>query len=235
MSDLNGALEIARSSRDHNAEAMAHTGLSVIQLVAGDYEEGIASARKALAVAEKTGDAMYRYAASSFLAWGTVRLGKAAESLPHWAVAHEAAKLLGGRLLMGEWFAAFEAEALVESGDPAAGFCRAEEGISLSRSGGSVIGEALNECALGRALMAMPSRLNEAREHLKRASELFESIGAKYDLARSFLEEGKALLACDDRAGASATLQKAATLAHECQLEREESTARELMAGLGPA
>jgi tetratricopeptide (TPR) repeat protein len=211
---------------------MAHTGLSIIQLVAGEYVEGIESARKTLEIAEKTGDAMYRYAASSFVAWGNVRLGKAAESLPQWAEAHEAAKLLGGQLLMGEWFSAFEAEALIESGDPVAGLRRAEEGLSLSQSGGSVIGEALNECSVGRALVAIPSRLHEAQGHLKRASELLESIGAKYDLARSLLEEGKALLACDDRAEALVTLQKAVTLSHECQLDREETIARALMSQL---
>jgi tetratricopeptide (TPR) repeat protein len=35
LSDLNGALGIARLSQDQNAEAMAHTGLALIHLVAG--------------------------------------------------------------------------------------------------------------------------------------------------------------------------------------------------------
>lgn len=232
MSDLNGALEIARSSHDQNAEAMAHIGLAVIQLVAGEYVEGIESARKALEVAEKSGDAMYRYAACSFLGWGHVRLGRPTESLPHWDAAHKAAKPLGGQLLMGEWFAAFEAEGLLESGDVAAGLRRAEEGLSLSQSGGSIIGEALNECSLGRALAATPSRSNEAPGHMRKASELFEAIGAKFDLTRSLLEEGKVLLACDDRTGAAKTLEKAITLSHECQLDREEAIARNLMSQL---
>ena len=77
MSDINGALEIARSSRDQNAETLAYTGLSFVQLIAGEYAEGVASARKALEVAEKTGDAIFRYSSNSFLAWGTLRLGKA--------------------------------------------------------------------------------------------------------------------------------------------------------------
>jgi tetratricopeptide (TPR) repeat protein len=234
MSDINGALEIARSSRDQNAEAMAYTGLSIIQLVAGEYTEGLASARKLLEVAEKTGDAMFRYASNSFLAWGTMRLGKPSESLLYWAAAHEIAKASGGGgLVFTEWFAAIEAESLLQSGEPEAGLRRAEEALTIAQTSGSIIGQALAECAIGRALVATPRRRSEAHSHLTRAAELFESIGAKYDLARAMLAQAEALLACDDRSGAVAALEKAATTAHECQLEREESIARALLLKLG--
>jgi class 3 adenylate cyclase/tetratricopeptide (TPR) repeat protein len=234
MSDINGALEIARSSRDQNAETMAYTGLCFIQLIAGEYTEGIASARKALEVAEKTGDAMFRYSTNSFVAWGTLRLGRPNESLPYWAAAREAAKRLGGRLILGEWFAAVEAEALLDSGNPEAGLRRAEEAFALSQTAGSVIGEALAECAIGRALAATTSRLGEAQAHLSKGSEILETIGARYDLARAVLAEAKFRLACNDRSGAAAALEKAATISHECQLEQEESVARALLIKLGP-
>ena len=234
MSDLNGALEIARSSRDQNAETLAYTGLSFVQLIAGEYAEGVASARKALELAEKTGDAIFRYSSNSFLAWGALRLGKPDESLPYWAAAHEIAKALGGRLLFAEWFAAVEAEALLESGDPEAGLRRAEEALALSQASGSIIGEALAECAIGRAQAATNSRLGEAQAHLSKASEILEAIGARYDLARAVLAEAEVRLACNDHSGATAALERAVALCHECQLEREESIARALMARLGP-
>ena len=153
--------------------------------------------------------------------------------MPYWAAAREIAKALGGRLLFGEWFAAVEAEALLESGDPEAGLRRAEEALALSQASESIIGEALAECAIGRALAATNSRLGEAQAHLSKASEILEAIGARYDLARAVLAEAEVRLACNDRSGAAATLEKAATLSHECQLEREESIARALMARLG--
>ena len=53
---------------------------------------------------------MFRYSTNSFVAWGLAALGNAAESLKCWSDAREAAKPLGGRLLLGEWFAAIEAE-----------------------------------------------------------------------------------------------------------------------------
>jgi tetratricopeptide (TPR) repeat protein len=228
MSDLNGALEIARSSRDQNAEAMALTGLAFIQMTAADYADGIASARKALEVAEKSGDAMFRYSTNSFIAWGMFGLGNAKESLPYWDAAREAAQPLGGRLLLGEWFAAIEAEALSMAGDAEAGFRRAKEALKLAQNVGSVIGEALAERGLGRALAAT-GPMTEAQAHLAKASELFEIIGARYDLARSLLAEGEARLGCNDEAGAAALLKKAATVSNECQLLEEESRARALL------
>jgi class 3 adenylate cyclase/tetratricopeptide (TPR) repeat protein len=233
MSDINGALEIARSSHDQNAETLAYSGLSFIQLIAGDYTEGVASARKALDVAGKTGEAIFRYASNSFLAWGTLRLGKPSESVPYWAAAREIAKPLGGRLVLGEWFAAIEAEALLESGDPQAGLCKAEEALALSQGSGSSIGEALANSVIGRALAGLNSRLGEAQAYLSKASEILEAIGARYDLARALLGEAQVRLACNDHCGGAAAVEKAVALSHECQLEREESIARALMANLG--
>lgn len=232
MSDVNGALEIARLSRDQNAETMAYTALSFIQLIAGEYAQGVASARKALDAAEKTGDGIFLYGSNSFLAWGIFRSGEPNESLPYWAAAHEIAKSLGGRLIFAEWFGAIEAEALIEAGNPASGLRRAEEALVLSQTAESVIGEALAECAIGRALAATPARLSEAHAHLARGSQILETIGARYDLARATLAEAQACLALEDRSGAAVVLAKAVMLSHECQLEHEESKARDLLAGL---
>ncbi len=235
LSDLQGALQIARTSRDQNAEAMALTGLAMIQHVAGKHVEGIASAHLALKVAEKTGDAMFRYSTNSFIAWGMAALGSSAEALKYWAAAHEAAKPLGGKLLLGEWLAAIEAESLLEAGNVQGASQRAEEALCLAKVAGSVIAEALAERAIGRISLATPQSEGEAAAHLGKSSALLEKIGAKYDLARALLYQAKAQIACSDPSGASKTLKKAASLAEECQLGAEETSARALMAELGTA
>jgi hypothetical protein len=55
LSGLNRTLEIARSSVIKR-EVIAHTALAFAQILAGEYKRAIASAREALAVAEKSGD-----------------------------------------------------------------------------------------------------------------------------------------------------------------------------------
>ena len=214
---------------------MALTGLALVHMVAGRYAEGMESAQTALAVAEKSGDAMFRYSTNSFVAWGLAALGNSSESLKHWSDAREAAKPLGGRLLLGEWFAAIEAETLLQSGNAEAARSKAEEALTLAKVAGSAIAEALAERALGRTLTVIPERVSEAVAHLSKSCLLLEKIGAKYDLARATLAQAKAELACSDRKAAAETLKKATSLAHECNLEAEESVARTMAAELGNA
>src|SRR5207253_2923561 len=135
---------------------------------------GIESAGKLRDVAERIGADIFRYGSIGLLAWGTHRLGKPNESLPYWAATHEIAKSLGGRVLFGEWFAAVEAEALLESGNPEAGLKSAEGALALSKTVASVIGEGLAECTMGRALAAIPARFDEAQSHLAKGSGILE-------------------------------------------------------------
>ena len=235
LSDINRALEIACSGRDQNAEVMARTGLTIIHVLAGEYADGIASAHEALVVAEKSGDTFFRYALNGFIAWGTFGLGRARESLPYWEAARQAVKAFGGRLLLGEWFAALEAESLIEAVDPATGLRRAQEALALSRETESVIGEALAERAIGRAIAASGENQAEALPHIKKSLEICENIGARFEIVRGLLAKGEALLACDNRAEAAKTLTQAQAMARECQLEREESIALALMARIDKA
>ena len=230
LSDANRTLEIARSTRDQNAEAMSRAGLTLIQVLAGEFADGIASGHEALAVAEKSGDTFFCYALNAFIAWGTFGLGNARESLPYWAAAAEVAKSLGGRLLLGELFAAVEAESLVEAVDPATGLRRAQEALALSQETESIIGEALAERAIGRALAAGSEGQENALPHIKKSLDICEDIGARFEIVRGLLAQGEALLACDNRAGAATTLAQAQAMARQCQLEREESIAQALIA-----
>ncbi len=231
-SDINTALEMATSRNDRNAMAMAHCALSFSRLVAGDYKEGISSARQLLEIAERTGAEFFRYGSNAMIAWGTFRLGQPNEAQPYWAAAREIAKALGGRLFFAEWFGAIEAESVLDCGDSLVGLRRAEDALALSRSAGSVIGEALSDCVIGHALAVLRHRCGDAYTHLATGVGLLEEIGAKYDLARALLTEAKVRRMCGDRSGASAAAERAATLSHECQLEREESIARTLVAEL---
>jgi class 3 adenylate cyclase/tetratricopeptide (TPR) repeat protein len=232
LSGLNQILEVARSSRDQNAEVIVHCGLAFAQVLAGEYKEAITSASEALAVAEKSGDTYYRYACNGFIAWGTSRLGKALESLPYWAAATEGAKALGGRLLLGEWFAASEAESLIDAVDPVTGLRRAQEGLELSQSTESLIGEALAERAIGRALAAGKEGPQEALPHLIRSMQISEEIGATFELARSLVALGAVQLACGNRNEAETTLSRARDMSRQCELQQEESIAQDLLGQL---
>ena len=234
--ELTGVLKVAQASRNQNAETMAHTALAMIRLIAGRYAEAIEDAHAALAVAEKSGDAMFRYSSNSFMAWGLTGMGDYEGALRHWAAAHEAAKPLGGRLLLGEWLAGIESETLLESGNLDSALKRGEEALAIAKAAGSVIAEALAERAIGRVLAASPPpRCDEADAHLGKGVSLMEGIGAKFELARTSLAQGRARIARGDRSGAVEPIQRALTLSSECGLKREEAVARGLLAEIGTA
>lgn len=235
LAELGRVLKMAQASRNQNAETMAHTALAMIRLIAGRYSEAIEDAHKALEVAEKSGDAMFRYSSNAFMAWGLTGLKDYEGAIRHWAAAHEAAKPLGGRLLLGEWLAGIESETLLESGDVAAALKRGKEALAIAQAAGSIIAEALAERAIGRALAAESPGSDEVDAHLLKSATLLAGIGAKFDLARTALAQGQARIAQGNRSAAKEPLQRAVALCNECGLQREEEIARNLLAGAGTA
>jgi len=116
-------------------------------------------------------------------------------------------------------------------GDPVAGLRCAEEALVLSQGAGSVIGEGLAECTIGKALAAQTGRGEEACAHVMKGIGILEGIGAQYDLARAVLTEAQVRTMCGDPA-AAATAEKAGALLHDCGLTKEHSVARALIAQL---
>jgi tetratricopeptide (TPR) repeat protein len=188
------------------------------------------AAQAALAVAEKSGDTMFRYSSNSFMAWALTRLGEHQRALEHWSAAHEAARPLGGRLLLGEWLAAIESDTLLGAGDIPSALKKAEEALAIAKAAGSIIAEALSESAIGNALAAGPTPdYKNSETHLERSLSLLESIGAKFDLARVSVALGRVRIGRKDWDGALQMLQQASSLASHCSLQVEEATARNLL------
>jgi hypothetical protein len=190
------------------------------------------SSRRLLEISEKTGADVFRYGSNAMLAWGSFRLDRLDDARHYWQAAHEIAQALGGQIFFAEWFGAIEAEFVLHNGDPVAGLRRAEEALVLSQSAGSVIGEGLTECTIGKALAAHPGRGDEACSRVMKGIQILEKIGAQYDLARAAFTEAEVRAACGDRPGARLAAEKAASLLHECSLAKEEAMARTLIAEL---
>jgi hypothetical protein len=166
------------------------------------------------------------------LAWGAFRLDRPDDARHYWNAAREIAQALGGRIFFAEWFGAIEAEFVLRYDDPVAGLRRAEEALVLSRGAGSVIGEGLAECTIGKALAADAGRADEAFAHVLKGIGILEGIGAQYDLARAVFAEAEVRAACGDRSGATVAAEKAAGLLHECNLAQEEATTRRFITEL---
>lgn len=230
FAELAQVLKTAQESRNQNAETMAYTALAMIHVTAGKYHEAMGAAQAALAVAEKSGDTLFRYSSNSFMAWALTGLGEYQRALKHWSAAYEAARPLGGRLLLGEWLAAIESNTLLGAGDIPASLKKGEEALGVAKAASSVIAEALSESAIGNALAAGPTPDHKnAEAHLARSLSLLETIGAKFDLARVSLTLGRVRIKRKDWEGASMLLRQASSLASHCSLHMEETEAQNLL------
>ena len=228
--ELHQVLKMAQASRNQNAETMVYTALAMIHVTAGKYDNAMEAAQASLAVAEKSGDSMFRYSSNSFMAWALTGLGEYQRALEHWSAAHEAAQSLGGRLLLGEWLAAIESDTLLGAGDIPAALKKGEEALAIAQAAGSIIAEALSESAIGNALAAGPAPDYEnAEAHLARSLSLLESIGAKFDLVRVSLALGQVRIGRKDEEGAAKMLRHASSLASQCSLQMEEAKAQDLL------
>lgn len=232
LADMNKALEGACLADDRNGMAMAHCALAFSRLVAGEYAEGMESSRRLLEISEKTGADVFRYGSNAMLAWGAFRLGRPDDARHYWNAAREIAQALGGRIFFAEWFGAIEAEFVLQYDDPVTGLRRAKEALVLAQGADSLIGEALVECTIGKALAAHPGRGEEACSHVMNGIHILEKIGAQYDLARAVFTEAEVRAACGDRPGARMAAEKAVILLRNCRLELEESAARILVGEL---
>ena len=228
--ELDQVLKTAQASRNQNAEAMAHTALAMTRDVAGKYPEAMGASQALLALAEKSGDTFFCVAGNSFMAWALTGLGEHQRALEHWAAAHKASRLLGGRHMWDEYIAATESDTLLGAGDIPAALKKGEEALAMAKARGSIIAEALSESAIGNALAAGPTPDHKnAEAHLVRSLSLLESIGAKFDLARVSLALGRVRIGRKDWEGASKLLQQASSLASQCSLPMEEAKARDLL------
>jgi len=62
--------------------------------------------------------------------------------------------------------------------------------------------------------------------------EICTAIGAKFEIVRGLLVEAKVLIGAGKQEEAATILWKAVTRSRECQLEKEEAVAQELLATL---
>lgn len=226
--DIAKALKLARASRNQNAETMAHTALAIIKLIAGIYPEAITHARDALSVAEKSGDAMFRYSSNAFMAWGLTGKGDPKKAQKYWEASQEAAQHLGGLLLLGDWLTAIRAETLCELKDWDASAEMAHKAVAMAKTTGSVIAEGIAERILGR-IHAGKLEWQEGNAHLEKSAELLESIGAKFDLARTCMHQANAAIMQKDPDLARKFANRTIEVASACGLRKEEKAAYALL------
>lgn len=199
---------------------------------AGEGDLGIAACRRSV---ERSPDPLNTAIAQAWLGFAHVESGDAASALPLLERAVEQIGQFEFRPLQG-WFTAFLAEAWLARGELERARAQATRALELTRDAQFVYGSGWAQRTLGRIATAEGAHA-EARRYLDQAGATFESLHARYDVARTRLDLAALAHACGAPDEAAAQLAEArrglVALNVPRYVERAERLARELGVALG--
>lgn len=213
-----------------NGTAIAYSSLALIHMLGGAIEPTLEASRAGVQMGMASGNAVSIFNASATQAWAESRLGEHQAARDSVAQAEAIAHKLGGHLFFDDWLAAIKVELALNAGQIEEAITRAEEAMGVVRSVGGKFAEGIVQRAWGEALMALdPSQMEDAKAHLNRSLELFDSGGAVLEAARTHAAWGRVLLARGNAGAARAHFEKAAAQFQASGLTRELEETRRLL------
>ncbi|HEY6408665.1 MAG TPA: AAA family ATPase, partial [Ktedonobacteraceae bacterium] len=225
------ALARAQEMKVLTSIAMSHICLSTISLMGGEIGRMLEESRTTVEVAEQSGNRFIAYLGYGFRGWAESRLGRHEAARRSMAHSQAVGESMGGKLLLGDWLAAANAEIVLSAGRVEEALTLAEETVSIAHSVGDFFAEGLAHRVWGQALATLnPPRWDEAEMHFTASLRALEPCGAIPEAARTHLAWG---LLCRDRGDSISALKhfEAATVQFETAgLTRElERTHKEMV------
>jgi class 3 adenylate cyclase/tetratricopeptide (TPR) repeat protein len=233
IGDWNRSLEYCRKGVDY-AQTTNDLRLKVVawwrtgsaHIMRGDPASGLRCCEQALALSPPPFDA---FMARAMRGRGRVMVGDVAGGL---AEMEEAVEWFGRSQLRftQAFFGARLCESYLRLGDFARARAPLEKFRAICRQGGYRHIEGLVERVFGEALAVEDPEA--ATEHLEAATRLLEEVGARDELARTFVAQAKLRRAAHDDDAARHLLQRALELFEECGTLQEPARVRAILAEL---
>jgi tetratricopeptide (TPR) repeat protein len=218
---------IGRASGDPRLQSFAASCIGVIHATRGDWEEGIAACRRALACAR---DPISTVAARCYLGYAHLEKGEDAEAI---ALLERAVQHLGQLRLRQT-----QSRAAAWLGGAYLGHGRMEQarqmarwGLDLGREVQYGLGIAWAQRVLGRIAQASGD-LAAARRHLEAALQSFAAIQARFEVGRTHLALAELARVEGRSAALQAHLTAAAGLFQDLEVPRYAARAAELAQAL---
>ena len=177
------AREIGQPSLSSAAHLMR--GSAAI-LLSGDYPRGLSDMQRVLSFAAQTGDKLHVSLAWSNTAWALGHLGQHEEALASRAKAREFSEMLGGRLMLADWYEAADAELALLAGRGDEAIERARRVSTSSKAAGLVASHGIAERVLGEALSLAGDRA-QSEEHFETSLSVLEAAGVVLQAAQTRL------------------------------------------------
>jgi len=222
------ALTLAQERGDFFAIVVGSLHLVLTYFLGGETQRVLEESRAVVRTAEQEGDWVNATIGYGLCAWAENQLGQQDAALASMAQQQALAQRLGEqRLILGDWFAAINAEIVLSARRVEEALALAEEAVTYAHSVDGKYAEGLAQRVWGQALAALtPPRWDEVEGHLTISLQAFETCEMLPEIARTHRTWG--LLCRDDHdlASAQAHLEKAAAIFEACGLTDERERTR---------
>ncbi len=233
---LTGALAEAHRGLDY-AEQAGHvwgrvcmeTTLCLVGVVGDDFAAATNHGVAALALAEESDDVLRGGLVHELLAWGATRNGDHRQANVHLAAVDALRQRVGTLPFFDDWRSAFASERALLRGDMAQALRLAQRSVAQAQAVEAIFPEGLARRVWGQVL-AEQDNFPEAEAQFEAAVCLFESGGARLELARARLAWGCAYRQHNAIAPAQEQWQHASAQFAVSGLTREHTEVQGLLA-----
>ena len=222
-------IQLAEEIQNPFAEAAAYQQRAIIHDQRGDWERGLADYQVARTVAERTGDVFRVFVLKSWEGRARTMAGDAAAGRVLVEEGLALAAKIGTRLILG-WQKTFLAACLLAAGDHATAATVSEEAILAATETGDRMPLALANRALADALARTGGASHERADALMRdAIRVLEEIGARPELARTYIHYGVLLRGAGDEEAARLHFARGLAMFETMRMDWDVARARELL------
>jgi predicted ATPase len=229
------SVELAQEIKNPFAEAAAYFYRGVLQDQRGEWVRAIDEYERATRVAEGAGDLFRVYIVKFWEGRAYARAGDASRGRSLVEESFALAERIGTKFVLSQGKASL-AECLLALGEPEEACRVCLEAIALTEEGGDRFRAALAHRILAESQARRhPSEATRAQQEILEAIRIQEEIGAKPELARSYVSYARLLHAAGEREKARAQLAQAMAMFQHMgmawDLDRAEQALRELARG----
>ena len=186
-------VKLAEEIQDPFAEGAAHQYRGQVQSQRGEWAEAIRDFEHASRIAERIGDHFRLYIVKSLEGWARSMTGDPTRGRMLLEEAGVLAERLGSKFALS-WQKTFLAHSFLALGDHDTVPALCEEAIGLAEEAGDRWTKALAHRALAEALICLDPADPEKAEHaIAEAIRILEEIGARPELARSYVSYARLL------------------------------------------
>ena len=222
-------VQLAQESQNPFAETAAHFYRALVHQQRGSWQPAIADCETALRIAERVKDSFRVYALTCYAGWAQAMAGELAQGRMLLEAGMALAEQLGTKLFLA-WGKTYLAACCLALGERTVVLPLCHEAIRLAEESHDRLAKAVAHRTLAEALGSLEPGESQAAEHaMLEAIRLQQEIGAKPELARSYVSYARLLQGWGEAAQAREYLTQAIGMFQQMDMAWDRAQAEQVL------